>query len=364
MEGEAMRADRLLSILLLLRTERRVTTGELAQRLAVSPRTIHRDMDALSGAGVPVVAERGTGGGWYLLAEYRTNLTGLSATEMQTLFVGTPARLFADLGLSGAAEGARIKLRAALPQAQRSEAEEVRERIHIDVAGWRQSERALPAMPTLQAALWGDRQVAIRYRRADDSEVERTIDPLGLVAKGSLWYLSAAVAGELRTYRVSRIVAATLLETPCERPAGFDLAAHWAASSREFLGALPQYRATVRVAPEVVRAIRSGGRFARIEDEAVPDADGWITLRICFDGERTAREFALGFGTRLLVEEPSALREYVIQEAVGIVARYKSAGIAPTDTASGEKMDKKEPPDCRQQSGGYEEGGWRLSRHE
>ena len=213
-----MRADRLLSILLLLRTERRVTTGELAQRLSVSPRTIHRDMDALSGSGVPVVAERGVGGGWYLLAEYRTNLTGLSVAELQTLFVAAPARLFADLGLSGAAEGARIKLRAALPQAQHPDAEDVRERIHIDVVGWRQTEGALPAMPTLQAALWADRQVRIRYRRADDSERERTIDPLGLVAKGSLWYLIAAVEGEFRTYRVSRIAAATLLDTPCVRP--------------------------------------------------------------------------------------------------------------------------------------------------
>ena len=258
-----MRADRLLSILLLFRTERRVTTGELARRLAVSPRTIHRDMDALSGAGVPVVAGRGAGGGWYLLAEYRTNLTGLSAAELQALFLAPAARLFADLGLSGAAAGARIKLRAALMQAQHPDAADVRERIHIDVAGWRQTEGALPAMPTLQAALWGDRQLRIRYRRADGSESERMIDPLGLVAKGGLWYLIAAVAGEVRTYRVSRIAAVTLLDTPCDRPSGFDLAAHWAASSRDFLAALPQYRATVRVATEVVRAIRVGGRFAR-----------------------------------------------------------------------------------------------------
>ncbi len=335
-----MRADRLLSILLLLRTERRITTAQLAQRLSVSPRTIHRDMDALSGAGVPVVAERGAGGGWYLLAEYRTNLTGLSAAECQALFVGTPARIFADLGLSGASAGARIKLHAALPQTQHPGAEDVRERIHIDVAGWRQAEGALPAMPTLQAALWGDRQVAIRYRRADDSETERTIDPLGLVAKGSLWYLIAAVAGEFRTYRVSRIVEATVLDTPCDRPAGFDLAAHWAASSREFLSALPQYRATVRVVPEILRAIRSGGRFARIEDEAPPDAAGWIALRICFDGERAAREFALGFGTRLLVEEPHTLREYVVREAASLVAHYASPGTAPPYPARDEKMDK------------------------
>lgn len=219
-------------------------------------------------------------------------------------------------------------------------------------------------MPTLQAALWGDRRVRVRYRRADDSETERTLDPLGLVAKGSLWYLIAAVAGELRTYRVSRIIEATLSDTPCDRPAGFDLAAHWAASSRAFLGALPQYRATVRVTPGVARAIRSGGRFARIEDEASPDLGGWITMRICFDGERAAREFALGFGTQLVIEEPAALRAYVIREAAGIVAHYGPAATAPPETMGGEEMGKEVPPDCRQQSGGVEEGGWRVSRHE
>src|SRR5215210_1233974 len=105
-----MRADRLLSIMLLLQIHQRLTAGELARRLEVSPRTIHRDMEALSGAGVPVVAERGTGGGWHLLEEYRTNLTGLSDTEVQSLFLATPTRLFADLGLTKVADAALIKL--------------------------------------------------------------------------------------------------------------------------------------------------------------------------------------------------------------------------------------------------------------
>lgn len=130
-----MRADRLLSIMLLLQVGRRQTAGELARRLAVSARTIHRDMEALSGAGVPVVAERGTGGGWQLLEEYRTNLTGLSEAEVRTLFLVAPTRPFADLGLAGVAEGALIKLLAALPQRRQPGATDVRQRIHIDVAG-------------------------------------------------------------------------------------------------------------------------------------------------------------------------------------------------------------------------------------
>lgn len=355
-----MRADRLLSILLLLQIERRITTAELARRLEVSDRTIHRDMDALSAAGVPVVAARGTGGGWFLLDEYRTDLTGLSEAESQTLFLTTPTRLIADLGLARAASGALIKLRAALPRQQQPGAEDVRQRIHIDAAGWRQTEGALPAMPVLQEALWGNQRLWIRYRRSDDSESERTLDPLGLVAKGNLWYLIAASEGEIRTYRVSRIVAATLLDHPVTRPAGFDLAGYWAQSSREFLSRLPQYRATVRVAPHVLRMIRNGGRFARIEEACAPDAEGWTALQMLFEGEAGAREFVLGFGTQIAVIEPETLRENVLREAQGVVARYQvadDASLAETETRRSPRTAANSPRAMRREDGD-------MSRHQ
>lgn len=187
-----MRADRLLSILLLLQVRRQITARELAQRLGVSARTIHRDMEALSGAGVPVLAERGTGGGWHLLEEYRTNLTGLSDAEVQALFLTSPGRLFADLGLARATDGALIKLLAALPTRHRHRAEDVQQRIHIDVAGWRQIEGTVPTLPLVQEAIWGERKLRIVYQRGEGRDVERIVDPLGLVAKGSLWYLVAA----------------------------------------------------------------------------------------------------------------------------------------------------------------------------
>src|SRR5690349_23068717 len=148
-----MRADRLLSILLLLQVHRRVTARELARRLEVSQRTILRDMEALSGAGVPVVPERGTGGGWRLLEEYRTNLTGLNEAEIQALFLTKPPRLLADLGLDRASEAALIKLLAALPTGSRRRAEDIRTRIHIDVPGWRPSEETARYLPLLQEAV-------------------------------------------------------------------------------------------------------------------------------------------------------------------------------------------------------------------
>src|SRR5215210_5311925 len=158
-----MRADRLFSIVLLLQSHRQLTARNLAGRLEVSERTIHRDMEALSGAGIPVVAERGTGGGWSLLGEYRTNLTGLSEAEVQSLFVTKPTRLLADLKMDKASEGALLKLLAALPSVHRQGVEHVRQRIHIDMTGWSNTEEAVPLLHTLQAAIWQERRLRFFY---------------------------------------------------------------------------------------------------------------------------------------------------------------------------------------------------------
>ena len=182
-----MRADRLLSILLLLQVNRRMTAGALAERLEVSERTIYRDMDALSAAGVPVLAERGVGGGWTLIESYETKLTGLNQAEIQSLFL-TPARV-SDLGLHQAGESALIKLIAAMPAMSRRSAEYARQRIHIDSTGWSRSTENIANMPVVQDAIWQERRLAIHYDRGECQTVERIVDPLGLVAKGSAWYL-------------------------------------------------------------------------------------------------------------------------------------------------------------------------------
>ncbi len=181
-----MRADRLLSIVLLLQVHRHLTARDLAGRLEVSERTIHRDMEALSVAGIPVVAERGTNGGWSLLGEYRTNLTGLNEAEVQSLFVTRPSRLLADLNLEKAAEGKLLKLLAALPSIYRRGAEYARQRIYVDVAGWNRAEETVPLLHVLQDAIWQERKVRMTYGQTECVAVERLADPLGLVAKGSV----------------------------------------------------------------------------------------------------------------------------------------------------------------------------------
>src|SRR4030095_15655399 len=173
-----MRADRLLSIVLLLQAHHQLTSRDLAARLEVSERTIHRDMEALSGAGIPVIAARGLGGGWSLLGEYRTTLTGLTEPEIQSLFVNKPTKLLADLHMEKAADGALLKLLASLPSGFRQGAERARQRIYVDVSGWSRREEAVPFLPILQEALWLERKLQIHYERGENCEpVERLLSP-------------------------------------------------------------------------------------------------------------------------------------------------------------------------------------------
>src|SRR5580704_10880969 len=247
-----MRAQRLLSILMHLQVNRRMTARDLARKLEVSERTILRDMDALSSSGVPVIADRGAGGGWSLLAGYETKLTGLSADEIQSLFVTRTPRLAADLGLQQASEGAWTKLQAALPPSARSQADFVRQRVLVDTRGWRNPAESAASLPVLLDALWRERQVRFVYEGVLCEPNERTVDPLGLVARGSVWYLIANRDSALRTYRVSRMRSAETLSTAASRPADFDLAAYWERSAAEFREKLPQFHAAFLAKPSVM----------------------------------------------------------------------------------------------------------------
>lgn len=320
-----MRADRLLSIMLLLQVERRITARELAHRLEVSERTIHRDMQALSVAGVPLIAERGSGGGWSLIDAYRTDLTGLNGAEIQAVFLSQSTHILSDLGLRQAAQAALIKLFAALPSVGRRDAEYARQRIHIDGAGWHRAAEVVPMLPRLQEAVWQERRVQLCYQRGDGTLVERLIDPLGLVVKGRTWYLIAAVDGEVRNYRVSRVQRATITDQPCMRSAAFDLAACWEQSVAAFKANLPRYPVTLSVAPEVLPRLRSGGRFVKIERIDPPGDDGRSVVAMRFDVEWAACEYVLSFGPQIEVLEPPTLRDQVIEQARRVLQLYNSS---------------------------------------
>ncbi len=319
-----MRADRLLSILLLLQAHRRMTAGDLARRLEVSQRTIHRDMEALAMAGIPVYAERGAGGGWALPEGYETNLTGLNPAEVASLFV-KPLRVLADLGLDQAAEAAMVKLIAGLPPLIRRDAEHARQRFYVDMSSWRGGGDRVPCLPTLQVAVWQDRKLRFTYEKSDGSLSERVVDPLGLVAKGNIWYLVALDAGAVKSFRVSRVRQAEVLELPAQRPPDFDLITHWDQSKSDFVTALPRYEAVVRVNPAILRRMRFGqDRFARVGQIDPPDETGWQRVALRFDTEEEACGYALSFGPDLEVLEPPALRERVVETARALLDRYQA----------------------------------------
>jgi predicted DNA-binding transcriptional regulator YafY len=282
-------------------------------------------MEALSAAGFPVFAERGSGGGWMLVEGYRTNLTGLNKDEIQALFLTKPLRLLADLGLEKASNAALLKLSAALPSMHRDNAEQARQRIHIDLSGWNRSDESIEFLPALQEAIWQERKLMLTYQRGGGCDpVERLVDPLGLVAKGRVWYLVAAVNGELRSYRVSRISRIEQTGEACVRPKGFDLASFWEQSAVNFKASLPQYQTKVRIAPEAFPFMRFAGRFARVLQTDTPDADGWIMVTLRFDVEEMAIGYALSFGEKLEVLEPTTLRTKVIKEARNLIRFYEN----------------------------------------
>jgi predicted DNA-binding transcriptional regulator YafY len=345
-----MRADRLLSILMLLQTRGQITARELAKRLEVSERTIYRDIEALSTAGVPVYAERGPGGGCMLAEGYRTNLTGLTEDEVLTLFTPGMSRSLADLGVGRALEAALLKLLAALPSSHQQDIEHNRQRLYIDTVGWYYTSEASPFLHTLREAAWKDRKVHLTYRKNTGEITERIVDPLGLVIKAGIWYLVALSHGNYRVFRISRVRNVILLNEPCERPPDFDLEQYWITWSASFRTTWSTYKAKIRVSPSLIPIlpqIMGESIHKSIEEADTPDAEGWITITTEFDSHNHALHIILSSGTHVEVLEPQEMRQAVIQTATGIVefyrAREQSRKILPGNPSLNEQLlEKKE----------------------
>ena len=243
-----MRASRLVQLLLLLQARGRITAAVLAEELEVSERTIHRDVDALSAAGVPIYAERGPHGGIQLVDGYRTRLTGLTGDEAEALFLSGLPGPAAELGLGTVVAAARLKVLASLPTELRARASRLVERFHLDAAGWFHASESVPHLATLADAVWEARRLRIRYRRGDPA-VERVVEPLGLVLKAGIWYVVATIDGQSGRIGHAASVDATPPARPSSRPAGFDLAKHWTESIAAYERDTPRVTVTLRVDP-------------------------------------------------------------------------------------------------------------------
>jgi predicted DNA-binding transcriptional regulator YafY len=311
--------DRLLSALLLLQAKGRVTSRELSDRLEVSQRTVHRDMEALSAANVPITALRGAQGGWQLERDWRTHVPGLDESELRALLMTQP-RALTDPAMRAASERAFGKLMAALPIRLREQAAAISERLHIDPTGWHASTEDLSMLPIVQDAVARDCRLTFDYTRADGQSGPRTVDPLGLVSKGIAWYLVARAPNGLRTYRVSRMRAVTPLAQTFERPANFKLSAYWETSTAAFQENRTPFDATIAADPQAARSLK--GWCATTPSEDPPNQSlpgGWETLHIRFEGEEHARFLILGFGPRVRVIEPISLREKIHSEATALL---------------------------------------------
>jgi predicted DNA-binding transcriptional regulator YafY len=312
-----VRADRLIAALLLLQSRQRVTAAELADELEVSVATARRDLEALSAAGIPVYPQPGRGGGWSLLGGARTDLSGLSSTEAQALFLlaGPVA------GVSGEAKAALRKLVRALPQPFRADAEAAADATVVDPTGWGERDRTRPAVvDLLQDAVVRRRRVRLTYRDHAGSGSERLVDPWGLVDKDDTWYLIAGTERGQRTFRVDRIAEAVPTDEVADRPDGFSLATAW----QQVVGEVEERRsrtwAVVRIESRFVPILRDHfGRHCHV----VAELDGgWTRVRL---GAPTALDIArnlAGWGAMVAVEEPPAVQAELARIGAELAAAY------------------------------------------
>jgi deazaflavin-dependent oxidoreductase (nitroreductase family) len=319
-----------------------MTAQALADELEVSVRTIYRDVESLSAAGVPIYADRGPAGGYQLLDGYRTRLTGLTGDEASTLFLAGVPGPAAELGLGSVLAAAELKLRAALPDELADRADRVRERFHLDAPGWFRGDEPTPHLATVADAVWNARRLAVRYRRwKAPREVSRTLSPLGVVLKAGRWYLVASTGSRVTAYRVTNILDAQALDEPVTRPDGFDLAEFWREWTQRYERSVYTGSATVRMTagaldfmpfvfpPEMARVARlSAGE---------PDASGWLTTSVPIESIRHGHTELLKLGADAEVLDPPELRDVLARTARDLAATYlgerrgKKAGMTIPD---------------------------------
>jgi predicted DNA-binding transcriptional regulator YafY len=319
-----MRASRLVSLLLLLQTRGQLTAGELARELEVSERTVHRDVEALSASGVPIYAERGAHGGIRLVDGYRTRLTGMTPEEAEALFLAGLPGPAAELGLGTVVAAAQLKVLASLPSELRARASRLVERFHLDAGDWFRASQPVPHLGALSDAVWNATRVTIQYER-EGGPVDRTIEPLGVVLKAGIWYVVAGVDGQLRTYRVSRVVRVGPPGEAFSRPPDFDLGTYWTESSAAFERDVPRIAVDIRVRPDRLDELQAITGHAIVEAAEYlpePDPEGWLRLRLRMDWPDEAPRVLLGAGRWVEVLGPPDVRAQAADTARAIADHY------------------------------------------
>ncbi len=332
-----MLASRLLSILMLLQARGRMTSVALAEALQVSTRTILRDVDALSAAGVPLWADRGRQGGIQLQPGWHTQLTGLTAPEAQALLLAGLPGPAAELGLGAAAASARRKMVASLPSHWRDQAEQVGQRLHLDPVDWYRAPDAPQFLREVADAVWRSERIVVDYERWQ-GQVRRTLEPLGLVLKAGAWYVVARSAGspQPRTYRLASLRTLAFTGHVFTRPRAFSLAEHWQASARRFEASLRGMPARLRVSPRalswlansrlpatpVTAASTSTSTCTPVPAPTRAQAD-WQTVDVALESVEQGARQLLGFGAEVEVLSPPELRAELQQQLAALQRLYR-----------------------------------------
>jgi predicted DNA-binding transcriptional regulator YafY len=316
-----MRADRLLSIILLLQHHQQLTAKTLSDNLGVTERTIYRDIEALSMAGVPVYTRTGPDGGCFLDDQYRNSLSWFTGEELQTLLYTGSASPLSELGMQKTMDNAVLKLLTLLPNRYQQDAERMKQRLYLDPSGWYGTHDNHPTLPLLKDAVWGDFMIDCQYETWDGKQEQRTLVPYSLVYKSGRWYLVATrnTTQNMRTYRVSRFAEVRLRMAQFQRDPDFDIVSYWDEASAQFLQRLPSYPVTLRVKPNTLIYFRHmhTGRYDVLEEN-----DNWWTISIHFTVFEEARTSVLGLGTDVEVVEPKELHYAVVEQAKAIIQKY------------------------------------------
>lgn len=319
-----MRADRLLSLIMLLQSRGKLRAEELADELEVSARTIYRDIDALSASGVPVYADGGPGGGYSLLEGYRTELTGLSREETEALLMLSLPGPLADLSISKKLKGAVLKVVSAGPSELAQSEARMRQRLYLDPASWFSPGDEPRFLDELQNCVWRDQKVWMEYCDKKSAKSGREICPYALVAKAAIWYLVADTEKGMRVFRVSRINAVTPLEARFARAENFNLRDFWVEWSGSFIESLHGYHAAMRVAVEGEGVVAGLWACAGESLRNAAEEGGWKRIDVTFANEHEAVWQILQLGALVRVESPPTLRDAVRDAALRIVALYQA----------------------------------------
>lgn len=317
-----MRADRLISILILLQSNKKLTASELSKKLEVSVRTIYRDIDILSGIGVPIFAEKGVNGGIGLLGDYKTSLTGINKNELLSLFIPTSDKILEDLGVENLKYSAMLKILGNSGTNELKEFENIQNYIYIDMNTWSETNTRvnIDILSVLQDAIWNSRSLQILYRKTDITK-EAVVNPLGLVCKRSIWYLIAVNNEIVKTYKVSSIESALQLDNIFIRPKDFHLKSYWQNSTRNFKASIPKHIFTFRISPDILNHIKERAFITILE---IIDQENEIYIKISFDAIWQGVEFAFGYGKDIEIVEPIEAIAEIKKKAMEVIDLYET----------------------------------------